>query len=130
MVTLSLSPASLAEGNGATDVTVTATLSAARTSSTTVTLSLAGTAQASDYSVPASLPSITIPASSTTGSAGLAVAPVDDAYFERSETIEVQGSAGDLDVTAASLALDDETAPTLELLGAPHASIREGEGSV
>lgn len=53
---------------------------------------------------------------------------VDDAYFEGEETIEVQGSAGDLDVTAASLTLDDdETAPMLELLGIPTAFISEGE---
>jgi len=44
-ITLTASPTSLAEGDGATDVTVTTTLSAARTESNTVTLSLARTSR-------------------------------------------------------------------------------------
>ena len=67
----------LAEGVGSQDVTVTARLSAARSSTTTVELSLGGTARATDYAVQ-SLPDITISAGSRTGSATVVLTPVDD----------------------------------------------------
>ena len=79
-VTLTLSPTSLAGSNAAvTDISVTATISAAQTGSTTVTPSLAGT-----------LPSATIPAGSMSATATLIVTPVDDTYWEGSETIVVE----------------------------------------
>ena len=105
--------ASLAEGDGSTDVAVTATLSSAQSSPTTITLLLAGTARSTDYTV-APLPSITIEAASLTGTATLVVTPVDDGFFEGDETIEVQGSATGLSVSGASVALgDNEEEPTL-----------------
>ncbi len=106
---------SLAEGGGSTDVVVTATLSTARTSETSVTLSLAGTARNSDYSVaPSTLPTITIAAGSTTGTANLVVSVVDDAHYEGTETLYIGGAAGDLEVSGATVNVgDNDSAPTL-----------------
>ena len=116
-VSLSLSRTSIAEDAGSTDVTVTATLSSARTSATTVTLSLGGTTRSTDYSVVGSLPAITILASQTSGTGTLVLSPIDDNFFEGDETIEVNGTAdGALTVIGASLTLaDTEQQPMLRL---------------
>ena len=115
-VTLSLSPTSLAEGDGATDVIVTATLSAARPAATTMTLTLGGTARATDYTLSGSVPSITIPANSLSANAVLRLSPVDDDFFEGDETIQVGGTATGLTVTGTSVTLrDDERKPELVL---------------
>ena len=115
-VTLSLSPTSLAEGDGATDVIVTATLSAARPAATTMTLTLGGTARATDYTLSGSVPSITIPANSLSADAVLRLSPVDDDFFEGDETIQVGGTATGLTVTGTSVTLrDDERKPELVL---------------
>ena len=115
-VTITVAPTSLSEDAGATDITVTATLSAMRSSATTVTLSLAGTAnQGTDYSVVGTLPAITIPAQQTEGSAIVIVAPTNDTSWEGDETIVVNGSAtGGLAVAGATLTLsDNETRPSI-----------------
>ena len=118
-ITLSLSPASLTEDIGSKDIAVTATLSTAQTSTTTITLSLAGTAvggAGKDYTVPDALPTITISTGQTAGSTTLVISPVDDTFWEGDETIEVNGSAGSLTVTGATLTLtDDEERPELVL---------------
>ena len=118
-VTLTLSATSLAESNsGVTEVTVTATLSAAQAAATSVTLSLAGTAtNGSDYTVQETLPSVTIQAGQTTGQAPLLVTPTDDNFWESDESIEVNGTAtGGLTVNGASLSLtDDESQPSIRL---------------
>ena len=126
-VTLSLSPASLTEDAGSADIAVTATLSATRSSATTVTLSLAGTATrgaGKDYTTPQNpLPTITIPANATTGNTTLIISPVDDTFWEGDETIEVNGSAGGLTVTGATLTLtDNDEAPSIQLVFISHSN--------
>ena len=79
-VTLSVpSGATLAEGGGSVDITVTATLSSVRTSETTITLSLGGTARATDYTVQ-SLPEITIAIGQTQSTATVVLTAVDDSF--------------------------------------------------
>ena len=117
-VTITVAPTSLSESDVATDATVTATLSAMRSSTTTVTLLLAGTAnQGTDYSVVGTLPTITIPAQQTEGSANVILAPTNDTFWEGDETIVVNGSAtGGLAVAGATLTLsDNETRPSIIL---------------
>ena len=133
-VTLSLSPTMTEEDAGSEDIAVTATLSAMRTSATTITLTLGGTAvggAGKDYTTPAPLPTITIPANTMTGNTNLSVSPVDDTIYEGDETITVTGSAGGLTVTGADLTLqDDETRPQIRLradLGVPQAIIHFSE---
>ena len=133
-VTLTVSPTSLAEDAGATDITVTATLSDIRSGATTVTLSLAGTAtQGTDYTVSGTLPSISIPSGDTTASVTLVVTPRDDTFWEgdTNETIQVNGSAtGGLTVTGAELEIeDDESRPGIELAGVQPDTLVEAAGT-
>ena len=117
-VTITVAPTTLAETDVATDVTVTATLSETQSNATLVTLSLAGTAnQGTDYSVVGTLPTITIPANQTEGSANVILAPTNDTFWEGDETIVVNGSAtGGLAVAGATLTLsDNETRPSVIL---------------
>ena len=117
-VTITVAPTSLSESDVATDVTVTATLSGVQSSATTVTLSLAGTAnQGTDYSVVGTLPAITIPVGQTEGTANVILAPTNDTFWEGDETIVVDGSAtGGLAVAGATLTLsDNETRPSIIL---------------
>ena len=136
-VTLTVSPTNLAEDAGATDIAVTATLSGVQSSATTVTLSLAGTAnQGTDYSVVGTLPTITIPAQQTERSANVIVAPTNDTFWEGDETIVVDGSAtGGLAGAGATLTLsDNETRPSIILYfdlltPASYFAIREDSGT-
>ena len=77
-IALSASPETVAEDAGATEVTVTATLSAARTVDTVVNLTLGGTAaDPADYTA-SELASITIPKGQTSAEGTLTITPVDD----------------------------------------------------
>ena len=118
-VTITITPTTLAEESVANDIAVTATLSAMQSSATTVTLSLAGTAnQGTDYSVAETLPIITIPPGQTQGSANVILTPTNDTVWEGDETIIISGTTatGGLEVAAATLTLfDNETRPTIEL---------------
>ena len=117
-VTLSVpSGTTLAEGGGSVDITVTATLSSVRTSETTITLSLGGTARATDYTVQ-SLPQITIAMGQTQSTATVVLTAVDDSFYEGPESLAVNGSASGLNVTAASVELqDNDTLPRLSVSG-------------
>ena len=122
-VTLTLAPTSLSEDNAvATEVTVTATLSSMRTSSTVITLSLAGTAtRGTDYLVSSTLPRITIAANQTEASVIVVFTPVDDTFWEGGESIEVNGQAGSsVAVQGATLPLgDNENRPSISLFWSP-----------
>ena len=127
-VTLTVSPTSLAEDAGATDIAVTATLSGVQSSATTVTLSLAGTAnQGTDYSVAGTLPTITIPVGQTERSANVILTAADDTFWEGDETVVVNGSAtGGLAVSGATLTLsDNETRPSIQLNYSPTVTLYE-----
>ena len=120
-VELEASPATLMEDSGGTDVRVTATLSASRSASTVVTLSLGGEARpggpgVGDYTVSPASPVITIPSGETESSVTLVVNPVDDTYWEQDEEITVDGSASGVTVTGDFFVIaDDEQAPGLEI---------------
>ena len=116
-ITLSVSPSSVGEDDGSADVTVTATLSAAQTGPTVVTLSAAGTAiDPDDYQVLGSLPSVTIPSGQTEKTATLVLSLVDDTLYEGDESIELGGSSGGVTVVPGSITVrDDETQPTITL---------------
>jgi len=124
---------SLGEDDDSTAVTVTATLSHPRSDDTTVTLSaLAGTAtEDTDYTVAeATLPSISITAGQTTGTATITIDPEEDRLDEgASETIVVAGSS-DRSVSAATITLTDNDAPstTVRLSSSPP-TLTIGEGA-
>ena len=126
-ITLSASPDTIAEDAGATETTVTATMSAARATDTVVDLTLAGTAaDPADYTV-TSLTSITIPKGQTTANGTLTITPVEDTVVEVDETITVSGESGARPVSSADITLSNVTqpAPVISFETAP-ASVTEG----
>jgi len=111
-ISLAVSPATLAEGAAATDVTVTATLGSAIAAAAeiTVTLSLGGTATSgTDYTPPASLPAITIAAGESSGTATLRFAPLTDKVVDPGEKIAVTGTAAGRTVTDGEISITDAT---------------------
>ena len=113
VIDLAVDPASLDEDGSAVSVEVTATLGEglATSSDTVVTISLGGTASASDYT--ATLRNVTIPAGKRSGSATLTITPADDSLKEDNETVIVRGSAGGFTVNPATITIVDwESLPT------------------
>ena len=95
-VTLSASPSSLGEGDGATVVTLTATFNGGTLPTDTIVTigTLGGSAvegSTGDYTA-SSLASITIPANGTVGTGDITITPVDDEEVEGNETITVSGA--------------------------------------
>ena len=116
-ITLSVSPDAIAEDAGATDVTVTATMSAARETSTTVNITLGGTAaNPADYTA-TSLTSITIPKGQTTANGTLTITPVEDTAVEGDETITVSGESGARSVSSADITITDSTIANVPATG-------------
>ena len=100
----------MAENAGATFVTVTAALEGgtSHTEDITVTLTLSGTADDSDYAV-SNLGSITIPAGRFSESRSLIITPVDDAIIEETETILITGSTPGMGDRTDTILLTDAT---------------------
>jgi len=136
---LTLFAGGINEGDGATSTTINATLDIERSKNTTVALALSGTAvKGTDYTVPATLPSITIAAGSKMGSTSLSITPIDDRLDEGlSETITVTGSADGVTGDSVDLTLVDNdatsTAVTVTLVDPDDdsalTSIGEGDGA-
>ena len=89
---LTVDPDSVNENGGATTFTVTATHNDAMppSTSTTINLTLAGTADSSDYTAPTQA-SVTIPAHASSGTGTLVLTLIDDNVSEGDETIIVDG---------------------------------------
>ena len=121
-ITLSVSPASVAENAVATTVTVTAALAEARATATEVTVSRTGGTATSgtDYAAVNSF-TLTIPAEQTSVSGTFTFTPTDDSLAEGDETVVLSGSATGLTPGMATLTItDDDTASTaLELSVSP-----------
>ena len=108
-ITLSVSPDTIAENTDATEVTVTATMSAARAADTVVNLTLGGSAaDPADYTA-TNLTSITIPKGETTADGTLTITPVNDTAVEGDETITVSGASGARAVSSADITITDTT---------------------
>ena len=144
-VTLTLAPDVVGEGAGALELEVTATLTgeASRPEDTPVTLSVGGAsltldnddgttttttaATADDFDAGGA--TVTIPAGRMSGSATVALTPVDDTIAEGDETAQVSGSAEGLDVAPAGLTIEDnDPAPTGIALSVTPAEVSEGDG--
>ena len=129
-INLSLNPAMVEEGEGATAVEVTATLDGGSLlQDVTVTVNLApGTALASDYGLDRSRLSIVIAAGQASGTATVTLTPTADGVDEdEQETITVTGtSSNGLPVTGVTLAITDDD--TRGVTVTPTSlSLREGE---
>ncbi len=127
-VTLVAAPDSVGEEDGATTVTVTATLGGATrfTEAKTVTVSVGGgTAETADYAAVSDF-TITIAAEAASGTGSFTLTPVDDILDEPDETIAVTGTSGALTVTGDEITIeDDDDAPTGITLTVDDASLAE-----
>ena len=130
MVTLSVTPETVAEDAGTTELTVTGTLNGAvRTEATEVTLAVAaGTATATDDYTTGAAPTLTIDAGDRSGTAEITFTPVDDADGEGKETVSITGmvTVETLTVSGTELTItDDDAIPvdvTLALTSDPDSS--------
>ena len=106
---LSVSPGSIVEEGQSTQFDVTATRDGVtnQATSTTVTLSLAGSAGADDYAT-TTLNSITIPANSASATTTLTLDPTNDDIVEGDEVVKVVGASGDQAVSPAWITIDDK----------------------
>ena len=111
-IILTLNPASVGEGDGATSIDVTASFpvgSRARGSATSVSVSVAAsTATAgSDFGAVRSF-TVSIPAGSVSGMGSFTFTPMDDSVAgEGTETVTVSGTAAGFTFTNASLSIAD-----------------------
>ena len=110
-VVLTVSPTSVEEDEDGTTITVTGTLNGAPgTSDTAVTVSVSGgTASAGDFAAVQDF-TLTIGAGQASGTARFTLTPVDDAIDEGDETVRVAGAAQGLEVTPATVTIEDDDA--------------------
>ena len=124
-ITLSASPATVAEETASTTVTVTATLSTAAGADTDVVVSIDSNAtryaDIADYT-------ITVAAGATTQDGTFDIAPIDDDDYLGDLTINITGAADNSFVTGTSISLIDEDADvTLSITG--DADVEEDGGA-
>ena len=117
------------EDDGATTVTVTATLdgSATRPGATDVTVSVGGGSATSgtDYTAVSNF-TVTIPKETASGTATFTLTPTQDTIAEGDESIDVTGAADGFTVTNAEVTLtDDEMAPASITLTVSPTSVSE-----
>ena len=145
-VNLTVSPNSIGEAAGETNLTVTATLTGGdpRPVDTEVTLSVAGmsfppeeddgeatiAADSADFTVKVG-PALTIPAGRIAANATIAFTPTNDNLAEGDETAQVSGISDGLTVVSAPLTIvDNDPAPTAIQMSVSPTSVREGGGLV
>ena len=131
-ITLSVDDNSVAEDDGATTITVTATVDGTTRFGVdkTVSVSVAGsgTAAAVDFAAVSNF-NISIGAGEASGAETFTLTPTDDAVDEANETVTVSGTSGALTVNSATITItDDEALPTVALALSP-TSIGEAGGA-
>ena len=131
-ITLTASPASVAENAGGTTVTVkAATDGGTFVGDRTVTVSVGDTedsaASGTDYAAVTGF-DVTIAAGKTSGTGTFTLTPTDDTEIEGDETLTVAGTAGVLTVTGTSVTLTDDDATAITLTAAP-VSVAEDAGA-
>ncbi len=132
-IELKVSPASVAETAGETDIMVTAAFPQGSTTLSTPTGTLlwrqrlvnvtlaAATAQTADFT-PVQPFNVTIPASARSGTATFQFTPNDDTYMEGSETVTVSGTttaSGITTINPATLTIIDDDTPNNPPTGQP-----------
>ena len=131
-ITLTATPDRISEDDGATDLTVMASLDGgARTEATEITVSLAGSGHpdAVDYQISETTFEMTIKAGDNSGAYVIRVTPEDDEVDEMNETLSVTGTS-DLTVTGTEVELvdDDATSSSIALTAEPP-RVSEGDGA-
>jgi len=134
-ISLSVNPDTVAENDGSTSVTVTATVGDGTilfADARTVRVTVSGQAGAQFVGFTAvSAFDITIPAQTGSATGTFDLVPTNDNVNERDATITVSGTSSGLTVNSATLMLtDDEADPVLSQLAPTDANITEGENAV
>ena len=127
-ITLSANPSKVSEADGATTVTVTATLPSAAPADEQATLSVGGgtATPGTDYAAVSDF-TITVAKNATTATGTFTLTPTQDTLAEGDETITITGPPGVS--TPATLTLtDDDTAPDIVLSASP-ATVTENGGA-
>ena len=127
-ITLSANPSKVSEADGATTVTVTATLPSAAVANSQATVSVGGgtATPGTDYAAVSDV-TITVAKDATTGTGTFTLTPTQDTLAEGDETITIAGPAGVS--TPATLTLtDDDAAPAVTLSASP-SSVTENGGA-
>ena len=132
-ITLTVSDGSVGEGDGATSITVTATVDGttrfAEAKTVRVSVAGSGAAGAVDFAAVEAF-DIEIAAGAASDTAGFTLTPTDDAVDETDETITVGGTSSGLTVNAATITLtDDDGTPTSITLTVDDGSVGEGDGA-
>ena len=132
-ITLTVDDAAVGEGDGATTITVKATVDGttrfAEARTVRVSVAGSGTATAVDFAAVSAF-DIEIAAGAASGSETFTLTPTDDAVDETDETITVGGTSSGLRVNSATISLaDDDGAPTAITLTVDDASVGEGDGA-
>ncbi len=132
-VTLAASPDQVGEEDGATRVTVTASVNGLTRygSDTVVRVSVGGgtATEATDYTAVTAF-TVTIGAGAASGSGTFTLTPVNDTLDEPDETIQVTGTSGSLTVTGDTITIEDnDAAPSGITLVASPDSVNEGSGA-
>ena len=132
-IILTVNDDSVGEGDGATTITVTATLDGTTRfpDAKTVSVSVAGsgTATAVDFAAVSNF-DITIPAGEASGTGSFMLTPTADTEDETNETITVSGTLSGVTVTPDTISLtDDDAAPTSITLTVNDDSVGEGDGA-
>ncbi len=113
-ITLTANPDAVGEEDGATPITVTATVNGSTRyeSTTTVAVSVGGGTATSgtDYATVNTF-NITIAAGQASGTGTFTLTPANDAFDEPNETIAVTGTADSLDIRGDEITLEDDDAP-------------------
>ncbi len=127
-ITLAVSPATVGEAAGETEITVTATVTGGThyVDAKTVRVSVGGGTAISgtDYAAVTSF-DVIIAAGTASKAGTFDLTPTDDALHEGSETIDVTGTSGSLSVTKAAITLtDDDAQPSFAVADA---SATEGD---
>ena len=132
-ITLTVNDNSVAEDDGATTITVTATVDGttrfAAATTVSVSVSGSGTATAVDFAAVSSF-NITIAAEAQSKTGTFTLTPTNDAVDETNETVTVSGESGSLTVNSATITLtDNDAAPTSITLTVNDDSVGEGDGA-
>ena len=116
-VVLTVAPAVVSEGAGATELTVTGTLDGdALMQETEVALSVRAGSATEHYDYTAGTATLTIAESQTSGTAALTLTPLDEHLYQRSrhepdETVTVVGTVAGLTVQGAQVTITDNDPP-------------------
>ena len=130
-ITLTATPATVDEGAGETEFTVTGTLTGSTrlTGDVEITLNLEGSVSEDEDVDDTDPPTLTISAGQASGTTTISATPLDDEVDDDGASIRITGTSDGFDVAQAVVTVtDDDDAPTGVTLALSQNAIGEGDG--